>query len=96
MRRPKGQTEKIDLLRSVPLFDGLSKRELGALARRADEVTVRAGTELCHQGELGNEFMILVAGSAVVRKNKRKVAELGEGAMFGEISIITALPTKLV
>ena len=92
MTRLTGQADKVNLLKGVPLFEGLSKKELGALARRADETIVRAGTDLCRQGELGQEFMILLDGTASVRKNNRKVAELGPGDMLGEISLITVHP----
>jgi len=54
---------KVDLLRSIPLFEGLGERELEQIARLVDEVDVPAGRVLMRQGEPGNEMFIAASAS---------------------------------
>ena len=54
---------KIDLLRQVALFKGCSKRELGEIARIADEIDFPAGKTLITQGEPGKQCFVLIEGS---------------------------------
>jgi CRP-like cAMP-binding protein len=86
------QADKIDALRRIPLFSELSKKELVFLARMTTEVDVREGSTLVRQGEMGREAMIIEAGTAVVRRNNRKVDDLGPGDFFGEMSLIDHMP----
>jgi CRP-like cAMP-binding protein len=83
---------KIDLIKSVPLFSSCSKKELEAIASQADELTLPAGKTLTKQGDRGREFMVIVDGSAEVRKNGRKVNTLGSGDFLGEIALISGGP----
>ncbi len=86
-----GKDEKIGALKRIGLFEGLSKKELGFLAQQVTEVTFAEGTELVTQGELGREAMVLMEGSAVVRRNSRKIADLGQGDVLGEMSLINRI-----
>jgi len=86
-----GKDDKIQALKRIGLFQGLSKKELGFLAQQVTEVTFAEGTELVTQGELGREAMVLMEGTAVVRRNNRKIAELGQGDVVGEMSLINRL-----
>jgi CRP-like cAMP-binding protein len=80
---------KIDLIKSAPLFARCSKKELTAIATEADELDVPAGRDLARQGERGREFIILIEGSAEVRKNGRRINALGAGDFLGEIALLT-------
>ena len=83
---------KIELIKRVPLFGGLSKRELDEVAGIADELAMDAGSELTHEGAAGHEFLVLVEGTAEVRRKGRKVNTLGSGDFLGEIALITGVP----
>jgi CRP/FNR family cyclic AMP-dependent transcriptional regulator len=83
---------KIDLIKSVPLFSSCSKKELDAIAAQADELTLPAGKTLTKQGDRGREFMVIVDGSAEVRKNGRRINVLGSGDFLGEIALISGGP----
>jgi CRP-like cAMP-binding protein len=82
----------LDHLASVPLFSSCSKKELQAVARATDEVTVPAGKVLCEQGQIGREAFVIVSGTAEVRRNKKKVATIGAGACVGELSLLDHKP----
>jgi CRP/FNR family transcriptional regulator, cyclic AMP receptor protein len=80
---------KIELIKRVPLFSRCTKKELAAIAGEADELVVPEGRTLARQGATGAEFVVIVEGSAEVRKNGRKINRLGAGDFLGEIALIS-------
>ncbi len=88
-----GKDSKLEALKTVPLFAGLSKRDLAAVGRIADELDIPGGKELIHEGEPGRQFFILLEGEAIVRRNGRKINALGPGDFFGEIALVSNRPT---
>jgi CRP-like cAMP-binding protein len=74
-------------LRDVPFFGGLSKRELATIAQLTDELDVEAGKVLARQGESGQEFFVIIDGTAEVLRNDAPIAELGPGEFFGEMAL---------
>lgn len=84
---------KLEALKNVPLFAGLSKRDLSAVGRIADELDFPAEKELIREDEPGSQFFILLEGEAVVRRRRRKVNTLGPGDFFGEIALLSDRPT---
>ena len=89
---PLSKNEKIELLRRIPLFAECTKAELIEVAISADEREAASGQNLTEQGQRGREFFILVAGAVEVRRDGRKLADLGPGDWFGEIAILTHKP----
>lgn len=83
---------KVELLRRAPLFARCSKRDLAEIARVADEIDLSAGKALTREGERGREFVILLAGTAEVRRNGRKLNSLGPGDFLGEIALFSRSP----
>jgi CRP-like cAMP-binding protein len=83
---------KLELIKRVPLFSGCSKRELDEVAAIADELSIDEGKELTHEGATGHEFLVLIDGSADVRRKGRKINTLGAGDFLGEIALITGAP----
>jgi CRP/FNR family transcriptional regulator, cyclic AMP receptor protein len=83
---------KIELIKAVPLFSNLSKRDLDAVAAIADEIDLREGKELTREGAPGREFFVLIEGDAAVRKNNRRINRLGPGDFFGEIALVHDRP----
>jgi CRP/FNR family transcriptional regulator, cyclic AMP receptor protein len=83
---------KVELIKRVPLFRGLSKRELGEVAGIADELEIAQGKNLTQEGATGHEFLVLVEGAADVRRQGRKVNTLGSGDFLGEIALVTGAP----
>jgi CRP-like cAMP-binding protein len=83
---------KVDVIASVPLFAGLSKRELGQIASLADEIDLPADKLLIREGERGREFFVLLEGEAEVTRKGRKLATRRAGEFFGEIALVSSLP----
>ena len=83
---------KADLLRRVPLFAGLSKRELEQLGGIADELDLGEGRTLIKQGDRGREFFTLVEGEATVVQGGKTLRTLRDGDFFGEIALVTDVP----
>jgi CRP/FNR family transcriptional regulator, cyclic AMP receptor protein len=83
---------KVNLLKSVPLFEHCSKSELAAIAAEADELDVPAGRSLTVEGRSGREFVVIVDGDAEVRRDGRLINTLGGGDFFGEIALLTGGP----
>jgi len=75
-------------LGQLPLFGSLGKRELRAIAALTDEIDIREGEELLHQGDFAYEFMVIIDGSADVVRDGEKVAELGSHDFLGEIAAL--------
>jgi CRP-like cAMP-binding protein len=82
------QDDKISRLEAVPLLEECTRRQLKAVARITDVIEVPAGTALARQGQPGNEFYLIVDGSAKVEVSSRKRSRLAPGAYFGEMSLL--------
>ncbi|HEX2029986.1 MAG TPA: cyclic nucleotide-binding domain-containing protein [Actinomycetota bacterium] len=75
-------------LKAVPLFAELSDDERQQVARWADEIDVRQGEHLVHQGAFAHEFFVILEGTAEVTKDGDRLTELGPGDFFGEIALL--------
>ena len=82
-----GKDAKMELIRSVPLFEDCSRKELREIAAAVDEVVVPAGYVLTKEGASGKELVVIVEGAAEVRRRGRKINELGSGDFLGEIAL---------
>ena len=79
---------KLEHLAAVPLFDGVSKKELEKIAKAGDEINMAAGTVIVDQGQTGREAFVVLEGSVSIKRNNRKVATLGPGDIVGELSLL--------
>jgi CRP/FNR family cyclic AMP-dependent transcriptional regulator len=77
-----------DVLRSVPLFSGMTDRSIDTIAQLANETRVPAGTVLAREGEAGSSFVVIRAGAAAVEQAGAALRRLGPGDYFGEIALI--------
>jgi len=76
-------------LSEVPLFAGLGRADLRRIAQLADEVDVREGKELLHEGAFAYEFFAIEKGTAEVTAGGEHVADLGPGDFFGEMGALS-------
>jgi inner membrane transporter RhtA len=72
----------------VPLFNGLSAREIAAIASSADERDASPGEVLTEQGAPGDEFYIVESGDIAIRQDGRELRHLGPGDYLGEIALV--------
>ena len=86
------QDTKVEALKGVPLFEGLSRRELIQLERICEDLEVEPGKVLCKEGQVGHEFFVIVDGNVRVTRKGRRVATLTRGDFLGEIALVTEMP----
>ena len=79
-------------LGSVWLFSECSKTERRLIEKVAEPQTASNGKAVCQEGEVGTVFYFIVSGTASVIRHGRKVADLGPGQYFGELSLLDRLP----
>lgn len=87
-----GTDTKLEMLRSVSLFETLSGKELQAVEQLADTVDVPAGHVLMRQGASGGEMFVIASGGVVVERNGREINRLGPGSVVGEMAILSEGP----
>ena len=88
---------KIDLLRKVPLFAGLSDQDLAALAGSLGKRTFAKNMIIFHQGSLGQTLYIIESGKVRIFLLSESGQETtlniyGAGDVFGEFSLLDGLP----
>lgn len=84
-------------LRQIGLFGGLADEELQRLAGTLEVLTPPPGETLFREGDLGREMFVVLEGEVEVLKRSRggtdaRVAMLGPGDWFGEMSILDIQP----
>jgi len=79
-------------LKSVPLFAGMSKKELDLMVRQADHLRYPARYTVVREGTPGEEFWLVVEGELAVERGGETVATLGPGDAFGELAVIDPAP----
>jgi CRP/FNR family transcriptional regulator, cyclic AMP receptor protein len=86
------QDDKIERLKEVPLFEACSQRQLRRLAKIARVFDVAADTVLTRAGEPGDEFFLIIDGTARVEVSAEKQVPLHPGEFFGEMSLLDGGP----
>lgn len=76
------------VLAQIPLFAGLSKKELRHVSSLATSLNLPEGTKLTHQGKPGREFLVVLDGTVDVIIDGRTIATCGAGDFFGEIALL--------
>lgn len=84
--------DKVDVLARLPLFENVSKRELGQIAAKTVEMDRPAGTILTRAGRDGGLMFVILEGVAEVEKDGTLLGRLGPGDVIGELSLIDGQP----
>jgi CPA1 family monovalent cation:H+ antiporter len=79
---------RIARLAQLPLFASCTTSELEAISNRFTETRVAAGQTLMREGTIGRELVVIVEGTASVRRRGELVATLGPGDVAGEIALL--------
>lgn len=85
--------EKVIFLKELPLFQQLSLEQLLLVAAHCDEERHPEGTYVFQTGDQGGALYIIVNGIISIEKEQRhqtvQMATLGNGAYFGETTLLT-------
>ena len=79
-------------LRSVPLFSGLSDKDLAKIAAAGKEAHFEQGRMIAKQDEGGAGFHLILDGEVSVEVDGQKKATLRPGDYFGEMSLLDGKP----
>jgi AAA family ATP:ADP antiporter len=75
-------------LKSLPLFEGLTARQLMNLANEVREEQHAAGTLVFQEGEPGDCLYLIVEGQVRVTRGETLLREQGPKSFFGEIAVL--------
>jgi CRP-like cAMP-binding protein len=79
-------------LGEVPMFQACSEEEVSAVAYLASPGTYETGAAVVREGDAGDEFFVLMMGTATVSRQGRHVASLEPGDYFGELALFDPAP----
>jgi CRP/FNR family transcriptional regulator/CRP/FNR family cyclic AMP-dependent transcriptional regulator len=91
------RADKIQILHRMPLFAGLSKRDLQAIAKITKEVKYRPRQVIIKTGERGTVLFLLTSGLVRVSVEGNRGKEMILGVLyprdfFGEMALLDGLP----
>jgi CRP-like cAMP-binding protein len=89
---PLRRDAKIELLRKVPLFQRMPRKEMARIAALASEVSYPQGVPLLRKGSRDDGFYIVLQGEVDVRQGVRLLQTLKRGQFFGEIGLLAKVP----
>ena len=84
--------DDVEHLASIELFAECSNRDLQKIARVSEGIRVARGETIVEQGDVGRTAYVVVAGNAIVRRAKKKIATLGPGDVIGELALLDKGP----
>jgi len=83
---------ELELLTRLPLFSPLPVTTLERVAVRLGHASAPAGTEIVSEGDAGDLFYVIAAGTVEVEQAGQHVATLGAMEYFGEIALLRDVP----
>jgi CRP/FNR family cyclic AMP-dependent transcriptional regulator len=86
------KTDPTESLRRVPIFAGLDRKELELVAKLTKEQRYEPGATIVKSGESGHGLYVIKEGKVSVVRDGNKVASMGPGQFFGEISVLDGGP----
>ncbi len=80
----------INLLRGLPIFEGLGDGELRKMARLFTQKLYRAGETIFGKGDSGNEAYVVMRGSIdiLLEPENKPIATIGNGQILGELAFL--------
>jgi CRP-like cAMP-binding protein len=70
------------------MFSACTDKELAQIARACDELAVEPDALVVEEGTSGEGFYLIVTGEAEVIRGGHRVATVGPGQYFGELSLL--------
>ena len=78
----------VELLKRVPLFSDLDRKELERVANSMKERIFGAGETVTAEGQSGVGFFVIADGEAKVTVGGQERRRLGPGDYFGEVALL--------
>src|SRR4051795_9376526 len=85
---PRVADGAVDLLKRVPLFSDLDRKELERIAASMKERTFSAGEPVTAEGSTGVGFFLIESGNAKVTIGGEDLGLLGPVQYFGEVALL--------
>lgn len=79
-------------LKAIPMFDILPQSELEQLSRDLIPLTAPAGSTIMVEGEPGDRFYVVDAGSLSIIQRGATISTTSAGGFFGEIALLRDIP----
>jgi len=83
---------QLHLLTGIPMFAPLPHIDLERIGRQLDLIATPAGTELIRQGDVGDRFYVVQAGTFEIVRDGTRIDTAAEGGYFGEIALLHDVP----
>jgi len=91
-RGPEMYRARLQTLRELPTFAGLSDDAIERVAGHVAEITIQPGAHLCRQGSPAMEAFIIVGGIAQLIADGTIVRDIERGELVGEIAVLSGKP----
>ena len=80
----------INMLRGLPIFEGLGDGELRKMARLFTQKLYRPGEKVFSRGDSGNEAYVVMRGQIDIclEEGAKPIATVGNGQIFGELAFL--------
>lgn len=88
----QGADDRLEAIRKVPLFGGLSDSELETLLADATERSYLPGQDLVTQGDMSGPFFLLYEGQCKVLVDGQQKRTIGPGQYFGDMALVDGEP----
>ena len=84
--------QRVMILKTLSIFADTPDDALAELAELVEEEIALPGEVIIREGEPGQSLFVVVSGKAEVIDGKRVINQLGERAVFGELSLLDSAP----
>ena len=81
-----------ELIERVALFNGLSPDDVVKIFSKGMTMRVTKGEAIFYKGTIGNQMYVVLAGTVGIYDNKKVIATLATGDMFGEMALVNKEP----
>jgi CRP/FNR family transcriptional regulator, cyclic AMP receptor protein len=90
--RNEQHAEALAFFRGIPIFHGLTARQLGRVMLSMQRRQYRAGESLFEEGQVGKAVFVIKNGQVELTREtpsgRRVLGTLGAGQMFGEMALL--------
>ncbi len=79
---------KIELLKKIDLFSLLPFSTIEVILQKSKDVVLKDEEILFKEGKVENRMYVILSGKMLIFSKRKKIAVLGQGEYFGEMSLI--------